>query len=351
MSIHALYPPHEVGCHQLVNGVWQSIACMTAADYKAHPMPDPIPVADSIESQPKRRLIISPLTGMSPTITSPLVWGSAAVQFETDPTKATEVNVPKPTQADPTPASSPNEFSIQVNTNDFTCTTCKAGYPFGGTPGVANSTSAAGDRGWVQFTYQQGAPVYSNRMCVWNWDVTLYWNTQGKAASDQHTCVTVPENTTPLTGPGAPNQSAEVIGYITCASAGNCLLETLGYVPWTGSWYSVSEQDTLGLSGNWLNVSGTIFGLGGDSEASFKNTTVQQTVTAYSCFAEPTSSNGYLPQACTLPGKPMFAWYLDLSATPEQVVSTGETSNLTSAPGTFQCNNYDCQLWYDSSAP
>lgn len=350
-KIKAPYPPHIVGCHRLVNGQWQQLPCTTPEFMKAHPLPPPV-VANSIQSLPKRRLPIFEYHPM--TFTSPLVWGSVSVGFLGDPVSATEVNEPKATAADPTPTSVPNQFSIQTNTNDFTCTTCKAGYPIAATAGVANSASQPGDRAWVQFVYQQGAPSLANRLCVWGFDVTVGWNTQGKATPWLNQCIDV-TSSYPLTGPGAANDASEIIGYVTCPNAGsnaNCLLEAVAYLPWAGGWYSVSSPDTFGLAGNWTNVSGSIYGLGGGSESFFTNTQFKQLIQAYSCFVEPSDASGYSPQACTPPvTKFPLTTLFDLSAAPETVDVTAETNDLNNAPANFQCGAYYCQLWFDSSAP
>jgi len=215
--------------------------------------------------------------------------------------------------------------------------------------------------------YQQRSPL--SLLCVWNIDATVAQVTNNAtipsganggyanagAAGYNQTCVypSVSYPVGPLTGPGAAIGAAEVIGYVTCPTAGSnsgCLLEAVADLPWAGGWWSVGATDGLGLSGNWTNISGTILGSGNGSTASFTNTQIEQVLRAYSCFVAPSSATGYTPQPCPPPKTPL-GWLFDLSATPTIVNATGESNNLTNTPVTFACKAYDCWLSYNSSAP
>ena len=112
-------------------------------------------------------------------------------------------------------------WSIQANTNGFTCSDCTAmtcptclnGFPF--------PYSQPGDGGWVQFVYRNwgdnsGGGQASPDLCVWNVEAQCV-NRDPK--QDWHSgyksyCVS-PFNTgtvNPLTGPGSSEEVYEVVG-------------------------------------------------------------------------------------------------------------------------------------------
>jgi hypothetical protein len=232
---------------------------------------------------------------------------------------------------------------------------------------VKNSGSQAGDSGWVQFGYQNFQS--SARLCVWNNDVTIAHNMNnakipmnangGFATSGYYgynsTCVSVP-TTYPLTGPGASEDGGEVFGYITCPNANSnagCTLTAVGYLPWGGSqgWWSVNAPDALELSGNWTAVSGGILGSQNGSTASFTKAAIQQVLRAYSCFVAPQGPTGYTPQPCAPPNSPWLGLLFDLKATPTVSYVTAESNNLMNDPVTFECEDYDCWLSYNSYSP
>jgi hypothetical protein len=354
-KLRAPFPPEKPGCFHLVDNVWKEAHCATAEEIKAHHTPPPV-LANSIQSTAHNGpFIIGKFPGPFhfETITSPFEWGSVAVNQTSDPATATEVDQ----------SWGANAFSIQTNTNFFTCSPCKAGSPFAAVPGIPNSASEPGDTGWVQFVYQQfktgsAAGKGSSDLCVWNVDVTVAYNTSNNAGYSP-TCVYPSESeaVAPLDGTGAAIGGAEVIGYVQCPTAGSdagCTLWLVAQLPWSpgSGWWSISAPDSMGLAGSWTNVSGAMIGAGGGSEAVFTKTQMQQEVRAYSCYASPTSATGYAPTACPNPSPyNFFARYFELTASPAESYVTGESSNLTNDPVTISCGDYDCWMWYNSTAP
>jgi hypothetical protein len=331
------YPPFKQGCHYLHAGEWKEVACASEEDLRKLAVPPPGP-ANTIHSQLK---IVRVPRGRIP-YTVPFFWGSVAIQFASDPTSAEEVDLAPPSYSYPTP----NRYSIQNNTNPFPCFPCSDGYPL--------KVSKHGDYGWVQFTYQatpalKGGPGNA-LVCVWQVDWTVTHNTTPNNPA-AYTKLCWPLLTaTPLTGAGAQSATAqaEVHGYVLCPASGSdsgCLLTVLAAVPgacgvlpgvpFCGGWVSVSAPDLFGLSGNWTDVSGGIFGYGGGSTASFTHAAIQTTVQAYA------STN------------PLGDPFLQLSAINEVTTVTAESNNLTNAPGIFWCSTSadGCGLIYNSSVP
>lgn len=350
-KLRAPFPPERPGCFHLIDNAWSAVPCATEEYMKAHPMPLPV-IANSIQSTPHNGPFI---IGRPPgpfhfdTITSPFDWGSVAINQTSDPFTATEES-----------GTVSSAFSIQTNTNTFTCAPCRSGYPFAATPGVANSASEAGDTGWVQFVYQQfqtgsSAGKGNTRLCVWNVDVTVALNTNNTGPGYSPTCVfpSQSEAVAPLDGSGAAQGGAEVIGYVQCPTAGSysgCTLWVVAQLPWSpgSGWWSISAPDTMGLAGNWLNVGGSILGSGGGNVAVFTKSAFQQLVRAYSCYASPTSATGYAPTACPNPSPyNFFERFFDLTAVPANYDPTGESSNLTNDPVSISCGDYDCWMSYN----
>ncbi|MFY9855753.1 MAG: hypothetical protein WAK26_17930, partial [Terracidiphilus sp.] len=286
----------------------------------------------------------------STSITSPFDWGSVSINQTSDPATATEES-----------GGVSSAFSIQTNTNTFTCAPCKSGYPFAATSGVSNSASEKGDGGWVQFVYQQfqtgkSAGKGKTRLCVWNVDTTIADNTHNSGPGYASYCVypSDSEAVAPLDGSGAAIGAAEVIGYIQCptSSYDNCTLWVVAQLPWSpgSGWWSVSAPDSMGLAGNWFNVGGSILGSGGGVEAIFTGSQFQTEVQAYSCYASPTSATGYSPTACANPAPwNTFAHMFELTASPASYSATGESNNLTNDPVTISCGDYDCWMSYNST--
>jgi len=349
-----LLPPKS-GCFHLVDNVWTEVPCATPDYMNKHYIPPPV-VANSIQSTPH----FAPfwvLGKPQPEITSPLDWGAVVIELGGDPAQATETDVSTNPKTGAVTKTS-NAFSIQVNTNDFTCSTCKNGSPFAAVSGVPNSASAPGDTGWVQFVYQQFASGTdgSSRLCVWNVDTTVAANTTNNAGYKPN-CVypSASYPMGPLTGNGAVIGAAEVIGYTQCPSPisnAGCTLWAVAKLPFAAGagWWAISAKDEMGLTGNWTNVGGTVYGAGGGSRAVFTNTQVQTNVVAYSCYTAPAGPTGYTPQGCAPPPPyDFFAQFFYLKASPADYFPTGESNNLTNDPVTFSCGDYDCWLNYNST--
>ena len=324
--------PEKPGCYHLVDDSWREIPCTSKEDMKK--LIPPV-VADTIVST-------SHTSGNKP-VTTPLQWGAVATALS------------YPQQSGMTSDS----WSIQGNSNQFPCSGCTNGSPF--------SNSMPGDKGWVQFVYQQsgdnygGDTVQTSQLCVWNFDLTAACRqvSYGVCVGNGYKsyCVS-PFNTgnlSPLTGPGSPSGFSEVVGYVQCGNnpkdpnvgANGCTLWILGYLAnaQNPGWYAAAAPDELGLAGNWNSIGGSLYGMGGGAEAVFCNAELATTVVANSCFTStsPPSnpSSIFTPTQCA-PGITAD----DLTAT---LASTGgngtaEYNNLTSSAATFSCTEYDCRL-------
>lgn len=88
-KLNAPYPPQIVGCHHLENGKWQEVPCASEEYIRKHHIPRPL-LANSIQSTP-HGFIVFP-NHPSGGVTSPLIWGSVAITFLSDPTQATETD-------------------------------------------------------------------------------------------------------------------------------------------------------------------------------------------------------------------------------------------------------------------
>jgi hypothetical protein len=363
-KLRAPYPPHTPGCHQLMSGGWRDVPCVSDEYMKTHPFVPPGP-ENSIQSNAK----VMYTTRGPLTFRNPIIWGSVTVSFLSDPTQASETD----SGYGKNPVTTPNAFSVQTNTNYFTCPVCATGSPFPALqqPGggiVANSASNAGDQAWVQFAYQSG----TNGLCVWIWDLNVYYGTLNYLTNNNSAgglppaygwkakCVN-PAQVFALTGSGAAlGAEAEVIGYISCPTPGSnsgCTLEVVGILPWTGNSpdgypnvFHTSMLDSVGLAGLWTNVSGTLLGNGGGSNGAFTKTKIRNVLRAYACLSAPPSTSGFIPPACPPPVQYLQKGF-ELSATDPFANVTGETNNLTNGPTTFVCEAYDCFLAFDSSAP
>jgi hypothetical protein len=334
-SLLAPFTPGKPGCYHLVGKAWKAVHCGTPEEIKAHQVL-PAMIANSIQSTPHNYLH---KVGVPPDkIATPLNWGSVTVNQLSDPARASEKDS----------NGGPNTFSIQNNTNQFICSTCTSGSPY--------PTSAAGDKGWVQFIYQQHTPG-SSAVCVMTFDVKVA-STTSYASGYTPTC-TFPSDSmivAPLDGPGAPTGAAEIVGYIQCPNAGSkagCTLWIIAHLPWSAGpdqgWWAVSTPDTVGLAGNWNNVSGGIFGAGTGSKANFKKTKMQNIIRAYSCYKGSASANPPLPCMILSPGI-INAKSKQLTASPAKINSTGESTNLIDGPATFYCTATSCWLMYNSTA-
>ena len=322
--------PEKSGCFYLLDDSWQKVPCATEAEMKNIRRPV---VANSIQSIPAE----------SQKNATPLIWGAVATALQ-DPDLSEENDVLGKTKT-------PNTFSIQTNTNTFTCSSCKDGSPF--------AASKPGDTGWTQFVYQQSGSGkgVSSYLCVWDFDITAYFGSKEKDGCKSYCVIPSKKRTMlPLTGAGAPDEYAEVIGYIDCshrskASPDGCRLWAFAKLPWAKggpSWWAVSGPDILTLADNWNNVNGDMYGEGNGSKAVFSNATLTTWIGAFSCDTGPqhgSSSGVFTPKPC----KPS-AKHPDLNATPAKYDSTAESNNLVSGDVNFECqHNYECLMGYTST--
>ncbi|MGD0860220.1 MAG: hypothetical protein ABR912_13020 [Terracidiphilus sp.] len=357
-KLRSPFPPEKPGCFHLVDKIWQEVHCLTDEEMKKHPPALPL-VANAIQSTPHRGIdfvLDDPCCHVvSATITSPFVWGSVAATQDSSPATATETDSMAGT----------NTFSIQANTNWFECSTCRAGYPFAATPGVANSASQPRDTAEVQFVYEQegsGPDAYSY-LCIFNDDVTIARNTSQTAGYKRH-CMSPNSTATvlPLDGMGAPSSTAEVIGYIQCLGPNyrGCFLWVVADLPWVpgpggNEWYALATPDLMGLAGRWTNLSGGILGYGGGSTAQFTDSRFDTLLHAYSCYSSPSSADGYelIPCAYPSPQNSYLAQYFELTASPAiNSTSTAETNNLNTmmGPVVFSCGDYDCWMLVNAAS-
>lgn len=218
-------------------------------------------------------------------------------------------------------------FSIQTNTNNF--------------------AGLNGHTDWVQFTDQtdfNNAAANLNVACIWNVDVTVASATNNQQGYSP-ACVSVPGG--PSGGFWQLGQPADVTGSTSVGPFGEPLLSLAAFLPWTnGSYYAVVTGDTYGLTwARWNQVSGTILGIGGGSEALFSRGTmhdtpvqVATTVDARSCF----------PSGPNCPTFPLFE--LQGYGTNFNGVVTAETNNLSLLrPPALACSGYDCALNFIST--
>jgi hypothetical protein len=335
-------PPQKKGCYRLVDGRWQEIGCIP--DERLKDIPPPQAKINSLQST---TYDVALFRHHITQLTVPFVLAGVSVGFISDPAAATARDI--------TPSGASRQaFSLQANTNFFPCSTCSNGSPF--------AASQTGDTGWVQFVFQALGSIA--RLCVWNIDVTIAFNTNN-AAGYRAQCTDMSTETPPtftirvkpLTGDGAPSESGEVFGYISCPNPGsvsNCMLTAIAYLPWVppseldphtpGSlgvgWWAAVDNDALGLAGNWTNVSGGLLGLS-FSSASFTKTRIGTALYAYICVKQP---QGSLPfsQVCD-------SDIFDESVTRLVISSpTAESNNLVDEPATCPTNN-ECR--YNSHSP
>jgi hypothetical protein len=349
------YPPQKLGCHHISKGHWEEVPCASQAEM----MNIARPQISGIQSNPR---YIPRGFGHGFTYTAPITWGSIAINL-VNPAQAQETDVP----ASASGPSFPNVFSMQNNTNQFSCTLCTNGYPLPGIPNVPASASEPGDTAEVQFVFMSQYPAVSGqfaqsaKLCIWQIDATVAYavsneqGTQYQGYGYNPTCVDPPQ-IHPLTGNGAAEGGAEIFAFVTCpsGSSANCTLNVVGYLPWVdqddanggfGGWWAVTTPDLFGLSTSWTNISGSLLGHGNGSAAIFANAQMQTLVRAYSCTLAPQDPSGFTPEPCT--GRALFG----LSGTVSDQNDTAETNNLTNTSPNLVCEAYDRYLTYNSSAP
>src|SRR5262249_23535751 len=153
-----------------------------------------------------------------------------------------------------TTTSTPNTFSIQLNTNRFTTT-------YGGT-------------GWVQFVYQTATPSTKERLCVWKVDVGVA-NATNNASGYDPKCSDITSTRTLFgqSAAGSREQNPIVKGWVGTDEGGAPTITAWAQLPWassnpvlvvapdtiTGSLRGLpndTKEYPFGLKGRWTNVSG-----------------------------------------------------------------------------------------------
>ncbi len=242
------------------------------------------------------------------------------------------------------PATTPNSFTIQLNTNPFAAISGPANFPNGA---ATHPGWVIGDQGWVQFSLASDGSSNSFSVCLWQNDFT-----QGKnftvASNNAYIslCVHTDDGISNFATQGRdlqPFDNASVAGFAFIDTNGSD--HDLGIVAQLSWWdpkqappnyrglYATVAPDRYGLwrSGNWTTVNGTLLGAGSGSMAQFSNASLLTRVTAGNCAASGTGINGQMGVACPST--------LTLS-TPNPVVTesmqqwTDETNNLSVVNGT-----------------
>lgn len=296
------HPPTREGCYRY-EGQWREVPCASEDSMRKFPHPQ---WQFSIQSKPKNIINLLQLFGQHGPVTYSLPIAEAEIGLI--------VNF---SGSEKDTAYGPNAWSIQTNTNFF--------------PGNNGHTT------WVQFV-DQSRPGQGEQVCIWNIDVST--------RSYFPTCVN-PART--RAGGLQTNDVVGLGGYIAIGS----LLTEVAYLPWTSTWWSVVARDKYGLNGNWNEVSGSIMGLGGGSQAIFGKTKIQTLVDAYSCSAGWTAErcpqgreNFYPPQELASYG---IAYYSGVTAESNNLVPTNGPPP-GNEPSTLQCVVDWCQLNYFSTA-
>jgi hypothetical protein len=264
-------PPAKVGCHIFKDGEWREVPCATPEEMRRLPPPA---AALSIKNSQKYIFV----KDRAYPFTLSLQLGAIDIELDSDPGLGTVTDVVSPGACSSitTTKSTRDSFSIQLNTNFF--------------------PMKSGNTGWVQFV-NQTLPDPNNpskdALCVWEVDVTIA-NATGNNQGYKSTCV-YPDRATTFLGAaraGIGGQIAEVKGFIR-KQGGATLLTAWAQLPWAGPGYSaaITTPDTTGLSGNWTQVSGDIYGTGCGSRAEFSGTRISERLVASTCTLYPYCSS------------------------------------------------------------
>ena len=314
-------PPARPGCYRYERGDWRETPCMTD-EFRERNFPPPTPQY-SIKSYPN--VFVTPRW----FFTIPIVLASVDLSHLLDPAKGTVTDTTYGKDA----------FSIQVNSNFF--------------------TARNGNNAWVQFVLQSKAGVSVDALCVWNFDLTVFFADPSGKSGYTSTCVPIPKERTTFTaahpegrkttfiGPGAQLlERTQVAGYLSEPPGEAPGLVAWAYVPWSSHAYSVSTKDTSGLAGKWFEVSGDIMGYAKGSRADFTDAEVRTVIKASACV------DGGAYHACSQNISAPFSFSTSTAASVTSV--TAETSNLKSNYGyagmhtpAFSCLKESC--WLDFS--
>ena len=243
----------------------------------------------------------------------------------------------------PNIGTTPNTFSIQLNTNIFSPQTGPAAFPLGSANGGASPGWLPGDRAWAQFTIQSFGVSNTFDVCIFQNDFD-----QGKQFTTDSNLAYISQCVQTSASGGFATQGRDLQPLDFASVAGFAFLDAdgvdndLGVVAQLSWWDPMSDPDNfrglyatvatdvydIGPAGGWTTASGTLLGVGFGSMAKFNSATVFTRVTAGNC-ATPTSGTGTgqisSPCQSTLP----------LSGASESTQQyTDESNNLSVVPST-----------------
>jgi len=227
-----------------------------------------------------------------------------------------------------------NTLSVQANTNFF--------------------TGPNGHDDWVQFVVQTlgSGTAPGSAICIWNFDVTQYRKDRTGYSA---TCVgggTASFNQPKRSGDYQRFDFATVGGSVFNDVNGAPSIGMVARVSWfdpsndpdnVKGLYAVVAPDTYGLATRWTNVGGTVFGMGGSSNATFTNTSVVTRVLAGSC-ANASGPAPQIPWPGVCPDQPPLLPH----TTFQDLTTTGETSNLAPVGAAAALASYSPDLVYTS---
>ncbi len=244
-----------------------------------------------------------------------------------------------------TAGTTPNTFSVQLNTNPFPATMGPSVFPAG--PADAPGW-VPGDPGWVQFVLQSyGASSNEFRVCIWQNDFK-----QGKKFTTASNHAYISNCVAASNSQFFHAQARDLQSLDNASVAGSAFIDAngtdhdLGIVAQLSWWdpaqatsdyrglYATVAPDLYGLwqNGNWTTVSGSLLGYGSGSIARFKNASVLTKVMAGNCAKSvELPGQGQAGTSCTS--------NLPTTAGMESVLQyTDESNDLNIVPGTQSTN-------------
>jgi hypothetical protein len=264
-------PPRTAGCYVNTRNGWQNVACATEAFINAHfPHPDV-------------------QLGITTPSSTPIVYG----QVQTTVPEVTAEGNNSSGGCPPSAVTTPNQWSIQNNTNGWTI----AGGPSQGHTGV------------TQFVTQSDGATTG--VCIWNIDAT----------SQDYSHVTCVSPTAQQRAGGLQAfDSANIAGIVN----GDGTLSMVAEISWVPSgdpnqYAVVGVGDTYGLTGNWNQIGGGLLGIGNCSQAQFTNAEVVTQILASTCAGDTQAFSAVCAPPTLQPNANFFTSALE----------TLETNNLT----------------------
>jgi hypothetical protein len=291
-------PPMDTGCYLATLNGWLQVECANPADvfsgFQNFQVGD-----DGVTTTPQ------PFSGGSAV---PLVYGqveSTVVTIGSEMSNQT-----------------PNQWSVQNNTNDFPCST------------QVNLSCG------VQFTVATDGQGGKSAVCVTNVNVSTQDYTITCVGVNGQNVTTTNGQTLGVTTRVGPLQAfdfANVAGYSFQQPSGASAVAVVAQFSWVSSQdvvptsetdvpnripglYAVVAPDLYGLAGNWTDVTGGILGIDGGQSANFTNAEVLTRVVASNCPGDVSASGPTCPGAPTLSSS-----NVSFTVSPD---STKETDNL-----------------------